>query len=195
MLSKLLRRTHMYLALFLGPWVLVYAASTFAMNHRQWFRGETPSPPDWEVISRTAYAGEFPPGADRDVMARQILASLGLDGAHQANLREGKLVIQRNAAQQPLRISYFTADNLLLVERQKFETSAFLERMHRRRGFQHPYALEDAWAFSVDLFIAVMLFWTLSGIWLWWELKATRKWGAWSLLAGAALFALLLGVL
>ncbi len=185
----------MYLALFLGPWVLMYAASTFVMNHRVWFRGETPQPPKWEVVSRAPYAGEFPPGADGGVMARQILASLGVDGAHQATLREGKLTIQRNEAGRPLRISYSTADNLLTVERQKFETPAFLERMHRRRGFQHPYPLEDTWAFSVDLFIGVMLFWTLSGLWMWWELKPTRKWGAWSLFAGAALFAFFLGVL
>jgi hypothetical protein len=185
----------MYLALFLGPWVLMYAASTFVMNHRTWFRGETPKPPDWELVSRSPYAGEFPPGADKDVMARQILAGLNLDGAHQTNLRDGKLTIQRNEATNPLRISYNTADNQLMVERQKFEAPAFLERMHRRRGFQQPYALEDAWAFSVDLFIGVMLFWTLSGIWMWWEMKATRNWGAWSMLAGATLFAIFLGVL
>jgi len=195
MFSKLLRRTHMYLALFLGPWVLMYAASTFVMNHRAWFRGETPRPPSWEVVSRAPYAGEFPPGADKDVMARQILASVGADGAHQANLREGKLIIQRNEATHPLRLSYFTADNLLMVERQKFEAPAFLERMHRRRGFQQPYPLEDTWAFSVDLFIAVMLFWTLSGMWMWWEMKVTRNWGALSMLAGAVLFAIFLGVL
>ncbi|NWF84777.1 MAG: hypothetical protein HXY18_13220 [Bryobacteraceae bacterium] len=128
-------------------------------------------------------------------MALQILASLGMDGAHQATLREGRLVIQRNEAIRPVRITYTVAGNRLLVERQVLEGAAFLERMHRRRGFQHPYLLEDLWAFSVDLFIAVMLFWILSGLWMWWEMKATHRWGIVSLLAGAALFGLLAGVL
>ena len=32
--SKIVRRTHMYLALFLAPWMMGYAVSTIAMNHR-----------------------------------------------------------------------------------------------------------------------------------------------------------------
>lgn len=195
MLSRLLRRTHMYLALFLGPWVVMYALSTFVMNHRTLFRGDMPVPPKWEVVSDGSYRGEFPEGADREQMAVQILGSLGMDGAHQANLRNGTLIIQRNEAMRPVRISYTPAGNRLLVERQVWENTAFLERMHRRRGFQHPYGLEDAWAFSVDLFIAVMLFWVLSGLWMWWEMKATHQWGVVSLAAGSALFALFLGVL
>ena len=38
MFSKIVRRTHMYLALFLVPWVLMYALSTSAMNHRHFFQ-------------------------------------------------------------------------------------------------------------------------------------------------------------
>ncbi len=195
MLSKLIRRTHMYLALFLGPWVLMYALSTFVMNHRILFRGEAPQPPKWEVISDGPYRGEFPAGADREQMAAQILAGLDMDGAHQANLREGTLTILRNEAIRPVRLTYTVSANRLLVERQTWENTAFLERMHRRRGYQHPYALDDTWAFSVDLFIAAMLFWLLSGLWMWWEMKATHKWGGVSLAAGAALFGLFLGVL
>ena len=36
-ISKVVRRTHMYLALFLFPWVLMYALSTLVMNHRAVF--------------------------------------------------------------------------------------------------------------------------------------------------------------
>ena len=37
MISKVVRRTHMYLALFLFPWMLMYALSTLVMNHRALF--------------------------------------------------------------------------------------------------------------------------------------------------------------
>jgi hypothetical protein len=195
MLSTTIRRLHMYLALFLGPWVLMYALSTFVMNHRVSFRGEPPAPPVWETISDADYPGEFPDGAGRNEVARQILAGLAMEGAHQVTVREGKVVILRNRAVRPVRITYDRPANRLLVERQVLEASAFLERMHRRRGFQHPYALEDLWAFSVDSFIAVMFIWALSGVWMWWEMKITRKWGLVSLLAGAALLTLCLAVL
>lgn len=194
-MSKLIRRTHLYLALFLGPWILMYAVSTFVMNHRTWFRGTPPAPPRWETVSESLHAGEFPPGADRGQMARQILASLEMDGAHQATLRDGVLTIQRMEAVRPVRITYRMADRGLKVERQVYENAAFLERMHRRRGFQHAYAQEDLWAFSVDFFIVTVVFWALSGLWLWWELRGTRRWGAAALGLGSALFAFFAAVL
>jgi hypothetical protein len=94
-----------------------------------------------------------------------------------------------------MRLTYDPATRRLVVERQAANTRAFLERMHRRRGFQHPYGLEDTWAFSVDFFIAAMLFWALSGLWLWWEMKVTRKLGAATLLAGVLLFSFFLRTL
>ena len=195
MFSKLLRRTHLYLALFLGPWILMYAVSTFVMNHRAWFRGEPAPPPRWETVSSSTYSGEFPPDADRFLMAQQLLAGLGMDGAHAPTLRDGKLVIQRFDAIRPLRITYTLADKHLLVERQVWGGGAFLERIHRRRGFQHPYLLDDVWASSVDLFWIAVLFWSLSGLWLWWELKTTRRLGALFLSGGLAVFGLFLAVL
>lgn len=195
MFSKLLRRTHLYLALFLTPWVLMYTLSTAVMNHKTRGAGAAP-PPQWETVSDQTYDGIFPPGASHHNIARQILTSLGLDGAHQASLRDGgKVVIQRFTAVQPMRLTFDPATKRLLVERQTADSRAFLERMHRRRGFQHPYLLDDTWAFLVDLFIAAMLFWALSGLWLWWEMKVTRKAGAAALAAGLALFAFFLRTL
>jgi len=37
-----------------------------------------------------------------------------------------------------------------------------------------------------------MVFWAASGLWLWWELKSTRRWGALSIVGGFGLFALFL---
>ena len=76
-----------------------------------------------------------------------------------------------------------------------FSGAGFLERMHRRRGYQHNYVLEDLWAASVDLTIAALIFLSLSGLWMAWELRVTRKLGALALGAGLALFGLLLAVL
>ena len=193
--SKVLRRTHLYLALFLTPWVLMYAVSTFVMNHRDRFRGRPPAPPQWERVSEGAYEGVFPDAASPAIQARQILMSLNLDGAHQVSMREGKLVIQRNTALQPMRLTFAPESKQLLVERQAADSSAFLERMHRRRGYQLPYARDGVWAFTVDLFIGGVIFWALSGLWMWWELKATRKLGALALAGGFGLFAFFLAVL
>jgi hypothetical protein len=185
----------MYVALFLTPWVLMYTVSTFVMNHRDFFRGRPPTPPKWERVSEQTYDGTFPDGVSPALQARQILMSLDLDGAHQAAMREGKLVIQRHTALRPMRLTYTPDSKLLVVERQASDSSAFLERMHRRRGFQTPYLRDDVWAFTVDLFIGAVIFWALSGLWMWWELKVTRKLGAVAIMGGIGLFAFFLGVL
>ena len=63
-----------------------------------------------------------------------------------------------------------------------------LQRLHRRRGYKQAYALEDTWGFTVDVAVVTMVFWSLSGIWLAWELKTTRVWGTLSFVVGLGLF-------
>jgi hypothetical protein len=191
MFSRLLRRTHMYLALFLFPWMLMYALSTMAMNHRAWFASEPP--PAFEHERVLIYDGVFPEGASPAVMAAQILQSVGLDGSHGASRRaDGTLVINRNDLTTPRRLTYTPTDGRLVIERMPMRANAFLERFHRRRGLSTGYALDTVWALSVDLVIAAMIFWALSGLWMWWEMKVTRRYGLAAMAGGAALFAMYL---
>ncbi|HZO56987.1 MAG TPA: PepSY-associated TM helix domain-containing protein [Bryobacteraceae bacterium] len=199
MFSKVLRRTHMYLALFLAPWVAMYAVSTMVMNHRGLFvgmYGRGPAP--FEKIREVTYPGEFADGTSSEAMTEAILRNVGLEGAHNSPMPrpDGTLVFQRQDILRPYRITYTppagTEAGKVLVERARFQWNSFMGTIHRRRGYQQPYALDDAWGFIVDLFIVATVVWALSGLWMWWEMKVTRKWGAVSLGAGAALFAFFL---
>jgi hypothetical protein len=183
--SKLVRRTHMYLALFLAPWILGYAVSTVAMNH-QWTGG----PPSFIPEREQAYATRFAPGTPPLEMGRQILADLGLEGAYgvQGSAEAGRLVINRQDLVTPRRIVFTPADQRLVVERAEFQSGGLLNRFHRRRGYQQPYAADRLMAASVDAVIVAMVFWGLSGLWMWWEMRATRWWGLASMAAGLALF-------
>ncbi len=183
----------MYLALFLTPWILMYTLSTMAMNHREFFKemyGE--GPPPFETERELAYRAVFPKDAPPRLVAQQILSDLNMSGAHGARMSPdgSKLIINRNEPVAPRRITYIPAERKLVIEKQVFRGSAFLERMHRRRGYQADYPLEDTWAFSVDLVIVAMIFWVASGLWMWWEMKVTRRWGAAFALIGAAIFGL-----
>jgi hypothetical protein len=86
------------------------------------------------------------------------------------------------------RLTFDASINKITIEREEFRTPTILERLHRRRGYNQPYALEDTWGFTVDVAVATMVFWSLSGIWLAWELKTTRIWGAISFVVGLGLF-------
>jgi len=184
----------MYLALFLFPWMLMYALSTLAMNHRGLFAAAYGSGPvPYERERELVYDGVFPDGAELRTISRQILASLGLDGAHGVSRRaDGAIVITRNDLVAPRRLTFTPADRRVLVEKMASRPNAFLERYHRRRGYATGYALDTVWAVSVDLVIVAMMFWVLSGLWMWWEMKATRGFGALAVLSGAGLFAVYL---
>lgn len=191
--SRLIRRIHMFTGLFLAPWMVMYALSTLVMAHRQtvnsFYGSKTPA----MVTERELdYSRSFPTNITRDEIARQILNDLGMEGAHSVSGgRNGRpLVIQRQHAMAQRRISFDASRKKIAIEREEFRASTFLERMHRRRGYNQPYALEDTWGFTVDVAVVTMAFWSLSGIWLAWELKTTRFWGAISLGVGLSLFVL-----
>ena len=184
----------MYLALFLFPWVAMYASSTLVMNHRAVFvarYGEGPIP--YERERQLAYDGDFPEDADLRTVSAQILTSVGLDGAHNVTRqRDGKIVITRNNLTTPRRLTDSPVDRSLVIERQQPRSNAFLERFHRRRGYATGYRLDTLWAVTVDAFILGTLFWVLSGLWMWWEMKVTRHFGLAAIASGAVLFALYL---
>ena len=197
MLSRVIRRTHMFLALFFFPWISMYAVSTLAMNHRAVFArhyGEGPVP--FEREREIRYDGTFPEHAELRAISQQLLAGIGLDGAHSVSRRDdGTIVVTRNDLLAPRRLTYAPATRTLLVERMQPRPNAMLERFHRRRGYATGYALDTVWAVSVDLAIVAMVFWVASGLWMWWEMGATRRLGAGALAAGVGLFALFLATL
>lgn len=188
----------MYLGLFLAPWMLMYALSTLVMAHRpfvqSFYATKTPS---YVMERELDYSRTFPPAATTQQKAQQILQDLGLEGRYGVNnAKEGApLVINRQHALFQRRITFAPAMSKITVQREEFRGLNFLERMHRRRGFQDPYAVEDTWAFSVDLTVITLVFWGLSGIWLWWGIRQTRLPGALCLGFGVILFATFLALI
>ena len=77
------RRFHMYLGLFITPWVLMYALSSLALNHfatvRSWYCGNVNQ---FERVEEIKYSDAFDDGVTLPGAARQILLNLGMDGLH-----------------------------------------------------------------------------------------------------------------
>ena len=57
------------------------------------------------------------------------------------------------------------------------------------------YGSTRIWAVLVDLVVVGMLFWVASGLWMWWEIKPARGWGAACALTGFGVFGILLATL
>ena len=192
MISKLIRRTHMYLALFLTPWMLMYALSTMAMQHRDWFSAEG-QPVEYVRERTTTYDGGFAPNAAPKEMGEQLLTHLEMRGQFQAKqLDDGKLEVVRFNPVQNRRLTFNPSDKSVVIEAAVVSTQRSLEALHRLRGYQSGFASRTAWAVVVDLVIAGIVFWCLSGLWLWWQLKTTRRLGALCASAGLLCFVVFL---
>ena len=79
--SKLIRRTHMYLALFLTPWLIIYALSGLVLNHAKLFLrpdGQLALP--FEKVEEREYKAVFSADADARMIGAQVLEDLGLSG-------------------------------------------------------------------------------------------------------------------
>lgn len=193
--SKIIRRTHMYLALFLTPWMLIYALSGLVLNHNQVVRafyGERFG--KFEKLEERPYTAVFSNDADARMIGAQILEHLGMSGTFnvQGTANQPRLVINRNGAFSQHRITYFRAENRLLVEKQSFTAPVFVNRAHFRHGYEQPFLAAKAWGFIVDLAIAGMVLWVLTGILMWWEIKPARLTGAGFAAIGVGLFAIML---
>ncbi len=190
--SKLVRPIHLYLALFLTPWMLIYALSGLVLNHgaavRAFYGG---SYGQFEKIGEQPYPGAFSADADPRLIGAQILEHLGLTGPFnvQGQASAPRLVVVRNAPFEVTRVTYLRAANRLLLERQVFSAPIFLNRLHFRHGYEQPFFAAKVWAVVVDLAVVGLLFWAVSGLWMWWEVRSARLSGALCAATGCALFA------
>jgi len=190
--SKIIRRLHLYFALFLMPWLLIYALSTIAMNHRHFLKDVFTTSSEYTFVEEQTLT--LPAAINsRDEAGKYILDAINMAGAHrvQGNL-DNRLTIQRHDPVQPMRIIFTPETSTARIEQQNQTWPEWLEYMHRRRGYNHDYVKEDLWALVVDVVIFTIVGWALTGLWMWWEIKATRKWGAICLAGGTVIFSLFL---
>lgn len=195
-LSKVIRRTHMYLALFLTPWLIIYALSGLVLNHFSLFAPTQRLLP-FEKVGEREYKAAFSADADDRMIAAQVLEDLGLAGSFHVPGAPGAapMVINRPGAFDLHRVTYFREQGRVLIERQQYNAPAFLNRAHFRHGYEQPFMASTVWAVIVDLVIIALLFWVASGLWMWWEIKPARAWGAVFAVVGLGIFGLLLATI
>ena len=154
--DRFMRSLHLYTGLFLVPWMLVYAASAFFLNHgsalREWFDLE---PATQEVVREV----EFTPGdsfpEDLDEQAADILSHVDLEGAHRVLLAQSndlQLKIVRMCARGNYVITWNRPDKSIVVRQQRpFSYVRLINALHFKGGYGQPYAAHVLWAVVVDL--------------------------------------------
>jgi hypothetical protein len=183
------RRVHLYAALSLLPWFVVYGVSSIPFSHPQW--GDNyynDGVPLWKLRFERPYDVPVPEG-DLRPLGRQILKDTGINASFGVYRQsETQINVYAYTFLQSTQIKYFVDRKLLRVEDRRFRWDHFFTGMHARGGFQQESFLDDAWAVLVDVVCAGFLIWIASGLIMWWQLKPHRKGGWLALAAGFATF-------
>jgi hypothetical protein len=188
-----IRSLHLYFGLFVSPLVLVFAISTIMLNHN-W----KPNP----TVEKSVHPIKLVEGLVDYPQARQILDQLNITG--EVNFVRGF----RGA--EIVRIPVVKPGARTVVNVNVKESTAEVERHHL--GFLHsllflhiipgPHKAESNWVFTKlwgavsDTTVYLIIFLSISGIYMWAVLKGERKPGFIFLGLGCASFlAILAGLL
>ncbi len=175
--DRILRWLHLYTGLFLIPWMLVYGASAFCLNHNQWFiKKLNIKPISWEVEREVDFTPDDKFPHEPVQQAQAIVKMLDLDGAHRilGKPTRNQMIINRICASGNYRITWRKPRSLIVVEKQKsFSYYRLMHFLHFRGGYGQPYFAHITWAVIVDVVAVSMWLWVISGVYLWW--RRTRK--------------------
>lgn len=193
--DKINRRVHLYLGLFLAPWLTMYGISSFIIIHQSWF--EAGHSNAWEPIFERSYSRPVnSPGAENEpdlrATAQQILKDCALEGAFWVDKPKPDILhIDRFSFWGSTSLTYSIKDQKLKAERQRMSLSQVITRMHFRGGYRQPDFWNKFWGLLVDVACVGIIIWVASGLIMWWRLRFLRAWGAAAVAAGILSFVVL----
>lgn len=189
--SHLNRRLHLYLALSLLPWFLMYAASSYAFSHSQYFdaRDDAKGLPMWTARFERAYDIDIPAEGDLRPLGARMMADNGIQGSFGVYRQSpNQLNVYVYTFLHSVQLKYFIQEKKLIAEDRRFRFDHFLTGMHARGGFEQPGFLDKFWGVAIDLVCLGLLLWIATGLYMWSQLRAHRGWGWLALLGGCASF-------
>jgi hypothetical protein len=191
--SHLNRRVHLYLGLALLPWFFMYGISSVPFAHSQFFerRDSAKGIPMWTLRSEHQVDVAVPDDPS-------ALRALGAALLRQANVPTSSFGVYRQSPAQlnvyaysfrhSTQLKYFIDQQRMTVEDRRFRWDQFLTGMHARGGFEQDSLLDRSWSVIVDLVCVAIVLWIASGLYMWWGLPGSRRWGWAAIAAGAVSF-------
>src|SRR5262245_1224457 len=192
--DKFNRRTHLYLGLFLMPWLLMYGVSSFIVIHQSWFKLGT-SPKEL-VFEKTYNRPVNMQGANNSpelrATAQEILKDCNLEGAFWVDKpNPDTLHIERFTFRDSMSLMYSVKEQKLKADRVRVKLAQVPMRMHFRGGYEQPTFGNRVLGLLVDVACVGIIVWVASGLIMWWRLPRFRAWGALAVGGGFLSFLLL----
>jgi hypothetical protein len=180
------RRLHLYLGLFLLPWVVLFGITSWPFSHPAQVQ------PKWTVRIDRSYALDVAPGADLRAIGARIHEDAGFRGGFYVNRPNPQRInVHHPDFFHPTRITYFVDQGRLLAEEREFVLRQALTSMHAHAGYDLGGFWNILWAIVVDILCVALVLWIATGIVMWWMLPGSRAWGWLAIASGIAVFAVL----
>jgi hypothetical protein len=198
LLYRWTRDLHLYFGLFISPFILLFAASVFYLNHGKLIAGDA-APETFRDLS-------IPDGFDRLKgreavdRAKAILPQVrvaGEIGFLRYVAKDRHLILPVAKAGRETTIDVDLDGRTAIVKRRSMNLWESLSYLHKMPG-PHNVALRGnwvgirVWRWFADATIYLLLFISISGIYLWWAIKAERRIGLTLAAAGALTFVVLI---
>ena len=194
---RLIRDFHLYLGLFSSPFVLVFASSVFFLVH-SWLPkigSETsntrvvsalPLPGDWQTLSGRPLIDALKPVLEKADVPGEI-------GFVRHMVKEEKLIIPVTIPGRETIVTISIASRDATIVTRETGLAAALVTLHKSPGQHGPnirmnWFFMKAWRWMADATVYLILFISVSGMYLWYVLRAERKVGLILLFAGALSF-------
>ncbi|MEM8670992.1 MAG: hypothetical protein AAGG48_25915 [Planctomycetota bacterium] len=128
------------------------------------------------------------PFRDTRELVPDLLTDLGLPtGETQTSRRSPSVIFSVNADDVPCLVSYSLGSDSISSVREdsriELDLKDQLRRMHLARTYTPQYDVRWIWAIVVDAMFLSMVFWGVSGLFMWWQVKRTRMLGGGVLVA------------
>jgi len=194
---RLIRDLHLYFGLFISPFVLVFAISVFFLVHARLPRiaSETsttrvvsalPLPSDLQTLSGRPLIEALKPALEKAEVRGEV-------GFVRHMVKEEKLIIPVTIPGRETTVSINIASREATIVTRETGLADALVVLHKFPGQHGPnirmnwFAMK-VWSWMADATVYLILFISVSGIYLWYVLRAERKVGFILLFAGALSF-------
>jgi len=196
-LYRLIRDLHLYLGLFISPFVLVFAISVFFLVHA-WLPGIAsktsttrvvsglPLPGDWQMLSGRPLIEALKPALEKAGVRGEV-------GFIRHMVKEEKLIIPVMVPGRETTVSISITNREATIVTRETGLAGALVTLHKSPGQHGPnirmnWFYMKAWRWLADATVYLVLFISVTGIYLWYVLRAERRVGFILLFAGALSF-------
>ena len=194
---RLILDLHLYSGLFITPFVLVFAISVFFLVH-SWLPRLAAETSTTRVVSAVPLPGDLAKLSGRPLIdaLRPALEKAGVRGEVgfvRHMVKEGKLIIPVTIPGRETTVSISITNREATIVTREAGLASALVTLHKSPGQHGPgirmnWFYMRVWRWMADTTVYLILFISVSGVYLWYVLRAERTVGVILLFAGALSF-------